>query len=266
MEINDILNLVGIEPTEDMTIDMVKKQLDAKYLDKSTAHEHPDIQSKIIGKHFNALRQGMIKSFGVEEDFIKEGDKYLEPADAFLKIAEKVNNDIVTIQKQANEGTDKRIIDLQNKLEEKDKSIKSFTTMNKDLNTKLEESQNQFTSELTRFKVNSKLSDLSRGLRIVDDLLPATKRGIDAELQEDYKWNLDDNGDLQVRDKNGDIVPSTQKASTPANPLEVISGIYEKNNALIKNGAVKKEETQRFQTQQTGGNTIIAKRRPVNQG
>ena len=265
MELNDVLKLVGLEGTEETTIDQVKEHLDGKYLNRETAHEDQGVQSKIIGKHFSRLRVGMQRSFGVDEDFLKdEKGELLDPVDGFLKISQKVTGEIDDIKKKANEGVDKRVLDLETKLEESQKSFRDVTGLNKELSTQLDDTKNNFASEISQFKVKSNLRDLQGGLSIVKDLPPALKRGIDTEVAEDYKWNLDEEEKLQVRGKDGSIIPSKLHASTPAEPLEVLTEIYERNNALIKNGAPNKDK-ERFEQKKEAGAIAptIAKRKDV---
>ena len=248
MEFAEIKQFLGL-PEEVDSLDKFKEHFNSSYISKDKAHLDDQVKSKATGDVLRRISSKVANELG---DFgIKTSDFEGKPFEEVVSIAAANAKQRIQELTETQGKPDKRYQDLEVQFG----TIKQERDQYK---TKLEETIGTFETfkaqkdnEVKTWKVGIKLQDVRSKIPFVDGLTDIQRKGFESVLGE-YQFDLDETDNLIVKDKNGNFVPSKQKAGAFADAYEVMDALADANGLKKKNNAKEPERKQvPTQTQET---------------
>lgn len=273
MEVKEIREFLGLETPEDGSIDELKQEFNNKFLTFEDAKENSDIAAHHVGKRMGSASREIIrkaKELGAEfEDGELKGEDGKElPVEklaekSLSKIREALGSEIEELKNKQSKTNDNKVKDLEEKLNAANKRLEEEQSAKKEISETLESEQQKFQNEMKSFKVNSRLKDIKSNMRFVDDLKSVHFKGLDAELQENYQFDLDEKENLIVTDKEGNRIQNPDKAGDYLGAEDVVTKVADENGLLKKNNGGEQQPHQQEpqQPQQPANNNHTRKPR-----
>lgn len=229
MDIKELLDVLDL-PVElaEKEIGEAKTVLHEHWVNRKVAHTDEDITKAVIGKRMNVIEQTIGKEYGLTADEMK--DKKVE--DLIGIGAKKFKTEIQTLKESASPDTkewDKKLSTLQ---KEKD----TLQQMLKDNEQIILQKDQEYTGIIKTITLNTKMEKLKSGIEFSETATELSKKGFDAVLNEKYKWDLDESGEIVATDLNGEKIPNEKKTAF-LSPLEVLKLEALNNNILKMPGA-----------------------------
>ncbi|MFN5835075.1 MAG: hypothetical protein ACK459_15190 [Akkermansiaceae bacterium] len=195
-------------------------------------NEFEDQQKKVFGKvagTINSILNREAKEFGITLEGKTSENVDLIIATYKTKIAEletKYTNALTNPEAKAEiEALNQKLSDQKSLIE------KLQGDYAKTLEAKTEIEQN-FTAKERELTISTKLEKAKSGFLLIEDM--NTRDACNGEIKDDYKFELDEEGNEVVRDQSGKIIVSTAKQGAYADYKEVLNSIYTKRNAHRK--------------------------------
>ena len=242
--LKDLLEIVDIpaEQKEKLNsglyeLEEVKTSFHDTYIAKKMAGSDEGLRSRINGETFRIIKQEINKRFdlGISNDNLLE--KKWE--DVFEAGMAKNVNAVKALEEQVktpSEGAD-QIKTLEASLKEaNEKTVMAIEDTQK-ANQSLEDKTKEFDGQIKQSKIGMLVTNELGKLTFRDDLSDIEKKGFNLLITEGYKFDLDDNNNLKVSDKEGNGVQNEKKTEM-LTPGEVLSREATSNKLLkVNNGS-----------------------------
>ena len=236
-EIKQFFNL----PDEVDSLDKFKEHFNSSYISKDKAHLDEQVKRSATGDVLRRIGSKVANEFG---DFgIKTTDFEDKPFEDVIKIAAGNVKAKLTELQESQGKPDKRYMDLEAQFntikQERDQYKGQLSTVASEFDQFKAAKDN----EVKSWKMGIKLNEVKSKIPFVDGLTDIQRKGFESLLGE-YKFDLDEQDNLIVKDKNGNFVPSKSKAGSFADALEVMDSLAEANGLKKKNNAKEPERRQ----------------------
>lgn len=254
------LNVDKIETEEDFN--NFTEAFNQKFVPKETAHEYDDVKAKVIGKRMGEINSQLVafgKAIGQDVSYEKLKEKKVE--EVLSDFSNVVSTRFQELESKAKDGHDKKLNDLQKELEEKSKSVTSYKEALEQVQTQLQEKESQFTNEIKNFKIQTKLKDVKASVNWVDGITDVQRAGFDTIIGSNYRFDLDENDNVVVTDKDGKLIPLKDKAGAFADVNSVFASVAEQNGLVKKNNLDYNKKVVTFvneKTEETGTKKVTS--------
>lgn len=250
-EILEYLNIPDVDKFEDL-----RSKFESDYIKKSLIKDDKEIVSSIVGKvagstQSAALRE--LKARGIEvssEDF-----KGL----ALEKVAELSISKVEDLYKAQLEEAKKNAGGGDAALKTWEEKYSKLESKLNDTKSLLEASKKQWETDSQAWqqkekdiKRQTKLTDVFKGIKWKTDVKEIEKKGFFATINEKYKDDLDENGELFMTDATGQRIKHPKKNGEWKSPLEILEeegraqGIWA-TNPVAERGTPRQHTTQTLQ-------------------
>lgn len=218
----DALKFLGIDNTEDMTVDKFKEAVRSKYYTGDEiftryAVEHKDtFNGKVFGSAQTKIKK-QFEELGVEfedgelkglmiEDVVKLGN---------TKILSKVDSIKAEIEKQAGLTIDQRISEKEAEIGKYKSKLTDYEKLVKQKAIDFETKEKEYQGQLKNAEINFNKKSTIGSLKYLPDLDPYKKKGFLSEMEERFTVDLDENGVAVPFDrKTNSRIPSDKTHGT----------------------------------------------------
>jgi hypothetical protein len=242
MELKDILTYVGIEAEN---IGDFKKKFDETYLRKENALDWDKLNAE-IGKVKGGIETAIkrqAKAFGVEFQPEELKDKKVEEIIEITlkKITENADAALKAVKEESKKAKPQEVQELLEKLNKLTDKANQYEQINADLKKQMEQKEAEFNNSIKSIKKNLQLENLWGSIKFRSDVDPLQIKGFKADINEKYKFDLNEKEDLVITDLDGKFIPSSAKHGAIKTPAEVITELA----AAAKILSVNKDEGRR---------------------
>lgn len=246
-EFNEFFKL-GLEFAEDATeeqnLELLKSEIRKRdYITKEDAKKDKDLSKYFYNENRITFKVLLEEQFGVD---LKEVAGAKEAAKL---IKDKVDADILALKAGQGEPS-KEVEALQKKLDDAVKELSLSKEGLSTLKTQLEQKESEFAETQKNWIKDQKLKQLweSPEIKISETKDEFWLKGFKSELTSKYKFDLDENNEAIVTDKDGNLIQSTANVGAKKTPLEVIVAELEAAGGLRKSNVDPKKPIVTVQT------------------
>jgi len=238
MEIKDILSTLGIEKAENL--DQFKDQFNKSYIGRQIALEDDEIKTKVVGKITGGISTAMKREFELDSKEI-EGKKV---EDILAVGVLKLKSKITELETNATKSKDEAVIEWQTKADKYKKEAGDYKGQVDMLSKSLEDATGNFQKEKKSWSINRGYEDSYKKVfsqfseEVSKDNLKV--EGFNTLVAKTYQFDIDENSDLVVFDREGKRIPSTSKMGSFLTPEEALMKIATENKLLKMNEGSKK--------------------------
>jgi len=220
IELKDVADFIGIDITEETTVDQIKESFNSKYV---PVEKHSKELGAVNGIISSATKKAF-KEIGVEYE--ADEIKGLETKDLPSFFAEKVKAKFTDLESQKGATAEQ--------LEEKYKGdIDKFKGQLLEKDTLLTDVKNQFDTFKTEIgqkersnKIQGEFGKSLSTLKFSESVHELAKEGFKANLAKTYSFDLNEDGKHVVKDAEGNLITSKVRAGEPATYEEVITTAF----------------------------------------
>lgn len=239
MEVKEILATLSLDPEKVTTVDQFKSAVETDFIRKDQIEKTPEIFNKLAGVALGSAEVGFLRELkGIGVELAKDEISGKKLTDIFKialpKVKESFEVKISELEKKVSVGSDEKVKILE---AEKDKIMKDRDDY-KALNQTLASEFSSFKEDLVKKERSNKLNSIFEksynAVNFRDGMTPIDHKGFKADLNDNYKFDIDDAGILEIRDASGRVVMSPKKTGTPATLDEILIVEAEKNNLIKK--------------------------------
>lgn len=228
--------------SEDMAekpIDDIKTAFHEKWVNRSLADSDPDIRSKITGKVLGSIQTLATREFGLEASEVKD----LKKVEDFITLgATKYKKQLEEAQEALKSGGGDTA-KWQEKLDKLKGESKQYKDMADQLKQTLEEKETEWTGKLKSTKLDYAVGALKSKLPYSDEFDELRKKGFNADFDERFKFDFNEQEELIVTNKNGELVVNDSK-NGHFTPEDLLKTELKKHNGLKIPGAETRRTTE----------------------
>ena len=235
----EIIDFTGIKAEN---IDTFKEQFQTKYILREEADKDEKIRGtvsgSVLGKQETKIKQ-IAKSKGIEfsDDDLMNVKKNEDLIELLLeKQSGGYVNQIESLKKSQGQGSDEAVKEYQEKLEKAQKELSETKAAWKATGQQFESYKAETAIKTREKDINLLVNERKKDLKIKSDLSLAEKKGLETELRERLKFDMDDTSqDLVTMNSKGERIASKVKAGGFASAIEAMQdvvnelGLGEKN-------------------------------------
>lgn len=255
LTIEQMFDYIGVKADN---IDDFKNQFDGKFLTRDNAVNDSEIKSKVTGAMAGGItthiKRSAKENFGLEisKDEI-EGKKVEE---IFDLIAATTKNEYETkINDLSGQlKSSPKVDEINAEWETKYNKLKGEFTDTRDL---LETTKSEFEAKQTEWLTNqkqtaikSKMDGMLAQLDFSDQVNDMTRTGFLTHMATNYQIDLNDGGEMQIKDAEGKMIPNAGKHGEFMTPADVYRAEAEKNK-LLKAANAQSAKSSNFVTTQS---------------
>lgn len=201
------------EELAEKELDEIKTGFFDKFVARAVADSDPDIVNRITGKRTGILTNLSKQEFGLQESEVT--GKSIE--DVLKMGSAKLKNELKTLKEQL-EGKMPDSKEWEEKIGAIAKERDQFKTMAETLGQEFEGFKTTAMNNEKNLKIGFVLNSVRSGIEWSDAANDLAKKGFDAHINENYKFDFDEKGDLAVFGKDGNKIDNGKKTGflTPA--------------------------------------------------
>lgn len=249
METKDIIEFLGYSPENIKTLDDLKSKFNTEFVRTSNITEDSELIKPILGKVYGTLEQQIRKSvknsgFDLDLDNNEEfkGLKKVNEKFSYVvnKLSEKRDSEINEYKSLSQKGGEEKVLEWQTKYEKLKKSKEDADNMIGSLTNEYESFKQKANGEIKNVKLDVLKKDVISKVKFKQDISDFEKKGYMATVQEKYIFDLDENEQLTVLDRNGNKIPSQKVTGTFKTAQEILEEealagkLYQVNEAATK--------------------------------
>lgn len=249
METKDIIEFLGYNPESIKTLDDLKSKFNTEFVRASNISEDSELIKPILGKVYGTLEQQIRKSvknsgFDLDLDNNEEfkGLKKVNEKFSYVvnKLSEKRDSEINEYKSLSQKGGEEKVLEWQTKYEKLKKSKEDADNMIGSLTNEYESFKQKANGEIKNVKLDVLKKDVISKVKFKQDISDFEKKGYMATVQEKYIFDLDENEQLTVLDRNGNKIPSQKVTGTFKTAQEILEEealagkLYQVNEAATK--------------------------------
>lgn len=236
VEAKEVLDYLGIDLSEDATLDTFKSTFNTAFIKKDLAVNDEDVQKAIIGEQtrkFATELKRTAKESGIE---LGEEETKLPVGDlARLLVSKKdeqYTSKIADIEKKSAKPSE-QVKEWEEKYNTLNNKFADVDKMREDLAKKYEAKEQEFVTFQKDFKLNETRKDIwgKANSFISDKASDLERTGFQSYINQNYTIELD--GDKPVILKEGHRIPDPNKAGEFLDPLTAIK-MEAANNKILK--------------------------------
>ena len=251
IEAKDILNYLGIDG-EINSIEDFKSKHNTKFMTLETAKQNDELVNSIVGHRIGELETKLwkgVKELGIDVDKKQfEGKRVNEYAeDLFGRIKESYGSKIEELESKAsNAGNSEREAELEKELGKYQKKYTDLQELHEGFKNESQTKLSDYETKLKTYKVNHQLKSVMDNLKL-KEMDPFQKKGFMAEINERFKFDVNDNDELEVYDRKTDKpIQSKEKAGAFAKPFDALKDFAVENEFWQKNPHEKRQNGSMF--------------------
>lgn len=228
------------EEMAEKPIDDIKTAFHEKWVNRSLADSDPDIRSKITGKVLGSIQTLATREFGLEASEVKD----LKKVEDFITLgASKYKKQLEEAQEALKSGGGDTA-KWQEKLDKMKGESKQYKDMADQLKQTLEEKETEWTGKLKTTKLDYAIGALRNRLPYADEFNsdPLRKKGFEAHINENYNFDFNEQEELIVTNKKGELVVNDSK-NGHFTPEDLLKTELKKHNGLKIPGADTRRTT-----------------------
>lgn len=194
------------EDLADKPIDEVKGKFHEQFVARAIADSDEEIVNKITGKRMGVLTNLAKREFGLESSEI-EGKKFEE----LITIASKKTKAQIEELKAAAEGKNPDAKEWETKIKAAQTERDQFKKMAEEKDREFGEFKQTAEQEKKGLKLGFALTGIKSKIEWSETANDLAKKGFDAHINENYKFDFDESGNLLAFDKSGNKVENSKK-------------------------------------------------------
>ncbi len=236
MEVAELLSLLGIENTEDLTIDTVKDQIATNYVPRKLIKEDSDVlkfSKSLVGKRLGeaetAVRRTYKTMFG-ESVTLEDGAK-LE--DVLGKINDAYTEKVTALEDLANNTDAEQYITQIDQLKNSLQEQKQFTA---NAEKAAQEKANEFESFKNNYQLDSAWGGVKSSLVFSDAANDLSKKGFWALVDDKYERRLPVDGEVS---SEGFVLIDKETNARPKGANDYLTGLQVLQNEAKAAGILK---------------------------
>lgn len=217
----EALEYLGYKAEDFKTVDEFKTKFDSTFVKQSNITEDSEPVKKILGKTFGTLEneiKKVAKGFELDIDFNDESIKDKKVTEklkfTFEKYNEKKSEYIKELEAKAALGNDDKVKEWEKKYEKTAQKAKDYEALLNSTKSEFQQAQEKWTNEVKNVKLNVLTKDAFGKVKLKPDISEFEKRGYMATIAEKYKFDLDENENLVVKNTKGERIPSAKTTGT----------------------------------------------------
>lgn len=214
------------EELADKPIDEVKGKFHEQFVARAIADSDEEIVNKITGKRMGVLTNLAKREFGLESSEI-EGKKFEE----LITIVSKKTKAQIEELRTAAEGKNPDAKEWESKIAAAQKERDQFKQMAEDKEKEFGDFRQTAEQEKKGLKLGFALTGLKSTIEWSEGATEIAKKGFDAHMSENYKFDFDETGNLLAFDKAGNKIENGKKTGF-LSPDEVYKAEAAKHNLL----------------------------------
>lgn len=209
LEVKDVFARLELPDTIE-TIEQLGQELEKSWVHRKLATQDPEIKGKLVGEIFSKLNTKAVqnfKEFGLTQAEIKD----LKFEDVLDLAKSKAEAKVKELQAAAAQGGDDRVKTLSEQLEAMKKETAAERKLREEATAALEEERSKASEKERNWMLDNARKNALSKVPLVDDASPAAIKGFQVILQEKYKHDLDDQGNLVFKDLQGNPIQNEKK-------------------------------------------------------
>lgn len=217
------------EEMAEKPIDDIKTAFHEKWVNRSLADSDPDIRSKITGKVLGSIQTLATREFGLEQSEVKD----LKKVEDFITLgASKYKRQLEEANEQLKSGGGDAA-KWQEKLDKLKGESKQYKEMADKLKQTLEEKETEWTVALKKTKLDYAIGALKDNLPYAEEFTKDAlrKKGFEAHINETYNFDFNEQEELIVTNKKGELVVNESK-NGHFSPEDLLKTELKKHNGL----------------------------------
>jgi len=235
MELKDILEAIDYKgDAESLDREKLVGHINSKFVARDRAFEDPDVLKQTRGRVFGELNGRLAKITGKSKSELQEMGA--EGAfDLLDETYEGLNTKLTDATTKAKEGHSKQLLDLQADNDDLNTSLTQYKQATTEAQAAAAAAVKERDQGIRGFKVKHHRNNLFAAMPWAEDVNPYIKTGIQAEIESNYRFDLDENDMLVIKDKDGLFVPNPKQAGGFLGASDVLTQLAEKAGALKNN-------------------------------
>jgi len=259
IEVKDILATLSIDAdVEKLTPEEFKTQVESKFVLRELALKDPDINTKIQGLIYGKANTKAAQTFGLKSSDV-DGKKLDE---IFTLVKANYDTQINALTEQVGKSDDKKLTELQKKLQELESTLSVKDAGLADWEKKYATDVTAKEDILKNYKLSSALGKVRESLadKFTEEYKTneLVKTGFESYINSVYAFDLDEKDNPVVKLKSdGSFVKSKVKAGHIATPDEIFLAEMDAKKVLKKNNGNPKEKITTFALEGDKGKSKI---------
>lgn len=204
--------ITGFE-SGDKSDDDVKEWFHGMYIAKSLATEDEDIRKTVMGSMLGTLETNAKKAFGFSSSDVKDkklSEIFEMAAEKHTKALGEKDTEIAGLS-TGDADSEKTIKELKEKMTLKEEALTAKDEELHTANSSMEELKSGHAKEIKSTKIDSMFTHAFGGINFKDDLSEIERSGLKATLNQNFTYELSDEGDILVLDSKGEKVSNDKK-------------------------------------------------------
>lgn len=239
MELKEVAEYLGLEDfdAENASLDEFKTKFTTKFVDINEAVDNEEIKKKISGEVYGKITTLAKREFGYKNGDVNDKDL----GEIFKMVKGSYEERINSLDSQLKDSSsDERVKNLTKDLEAANGIVSEKETLLEQLNGQIEELKNNYTSEITNYKVNHLLSEEKGKIKFKSDMSDIERVGFDNFIKSNYKLGLEKKEgseveELVIYNKDGGRVRNTNAASGYLGVYDVLNQVALTNKLVAVN-------------------------------
>jgi hypothetical protein len=218
-----LVEYLGMDSDKIKTLEDFKKDFEPNFVRINAIHERKDLIEPLInaayGKRLGltevALKR-LAKEYSLDWTADELKDKKIEEmAEIFVtKAITNRNNYVEELEKKVKTMGGDAIKEWENKLLKAEQKLKDERELLKKTADDFEAYKTEANNKMKAFQIDYLSKDYQSKLKLKKDITPIEREGFNAILNQKYIKDLDENGELIVRTKDGKRIPNEKVAGT----------------------------------------------------
>lgn len=247
------------EEMAEKPIDDIKTAFHEKWVNRSLADSDPEIRTKITGKVLGSIQTLATREFGLEASEVKD----LKKVEDFITLgASKYKKQLEEAQEAVKNGGGDTA-KWQEKVDKLKGESKQYKDMADQLKTTLEEKETEWTGKLKSTKLDYAVGALKSKLPYSDEFDDLRKKGFEAHINENYKFDFNETDELIVTNKKGELVVNESK-NGHFSPEDLLKTELKKHNGLKIPGTETRRTTPTGRTPAPETKPVAGRQLPYN--
>lgn len=226
LELKSIIDYFGIEADpENLTEEQFQEEIKKKVVFREVAHLDADHVNKMTGRTLGAIEtefKQRAKDLGIEFEDGELKDKKL--TEVINITFDKANKKIASLTEatKADKGTKHK--ELEEELNKYKTEIGTYKEVAQKANQTLAEKEQEWNSQLKRFKLDTHLKEIKSKIPFSSDASPYTIKGFEASINEEVEFDFDENESIIIKSKKTGLPLTTETG----NKIESVENFFTK--------------------------------------
>jgi len=239
MEGKEILDFLGVEAEN---LDEFKEKFTGKYFTEKQIHSDPKLIGKFTGKTMGNIKKAILNDFRESEVPFTQGefdDADLETVVKTLKSrqSELYNSKLEEVKSQVGKSGEEAIKPWQEKLSKYEQALADEKKAKQEIAGQFEQFKGEAENKIKSTRISYFQKDLMGSIEIdpIAKKDPLKIKGWNSHVQENFKFDFDENDNPIILDKTGSKIKNPKKADEWLSPKDVLTAEADKLGLIPKN-------------------------------